>query len=68
MPRLRADAAQLAGFDQRREHSLVVAALVGAGEQRVLAVERKATQRAFSYVFVDLKRIVFDVTDVCGRA
>jgi hypothetical protein len=37
---MRFDAAELAGLDQRGDDGPVLAAAVGGGEQRVLAVER----------------------------
>ena len=37
---LRVDRIELAGLDERRDDAPVDAALVGAGEQRVLAIER----------------------------
>jgi hypothetical protein len=37
---LRVDRIELAGPDERRDDAAVDAALVGAGEQRVLAIER----------------------------
>jgi hypothetical protein len=36
---VRIDAAQLAGFDQRRDYGPVLAAAVGTGEEGVLAAE-----------------------------
>ena len=38
-PSVRIDAGYLAVFDERGDHRPVVAALVGAGEQRIFAIQ-----------------------------
>ena len=47
------DATQLTGLDQRSDDGPVLAAAVGAGEQRVLAVERNRSDRSFDDIAVD---------------
>ena len=44
-PVMRVDAGELAVLDQRRDHRPVVAALVGAGEQGILAIQSDCVNR-----------------------
>ena len=53
-PGLRIDTAEFAGLDERGDHRPVVTALVGAGEQGVLAIESERADRAFDGFGVDL--------------
>jgi hypothetical protein len=48
------DRVELAGLDQRGDDAPVDAALIGAGEQRVLAIERDRADRALDGVGIDL--------------
>ena len=57
---LRIDAAEFAGLDQRGDDGPVLAAAVGAGEQRVLAVERDRSDAALDDVGVDLDAAVVE--------
>ena len=52
--RLRIDAIQFAGFDERSEDCPVLATAVGASEQRVLSIEGERADGAFDHVRVDL--------------
>jgi hypothetical protein len=51
---LRIDAIQFAGFDERSEDGPVLAAAIGASEQRVLAIEGERADGALDGVGVDL--------------
>jgi hypothetical protein len=57
---LRLDSAELAGFDERGDDGPVLAAAVGAGEQRVLAIESDGTDCALDHVAVDLDAAVVE--------
>ena len=62
------DLVELGGFDEAVDRGGAVAALVGAGEQPVLAADGDAAQRAFGGVVVDLEPPVVDVTRECRPA
>ena len=53
-PGVRIDAGDFAVFDQRGDDRPVVAAFVGACEQRVLAIEGERSDRAFDRVGIDI--------------
>ena len=57
---VRIDAAELAGLDQRRDDGPVLAAAVGAGEQRILSVQRDRSDAALDDVGVDLDAAVVE--------
>ena len=57
---VRIDAAELAGLDQRRDDRPVLAAAVGAGEQRILAIEGDGADGALDDVGVDLDAAVVE--------
>ncbi len=54
------DGVELAGLDQRGDHAPVDAALIGAGEQGVLAIEGDRADRALDRVGVDLDATVVE--------
>ena len=56
----RIDAVQLAGLDQRGDGGPMLGAAVGAGEQRILAVERDRADGALDDVVVDLDAAVVE--------
>ena len=56
----RLDAVELAGLDQRGDDGPMLGAAVGAGEERVLAVERDRADGAFDHVAVDLDAAVVE--------
>lgn len=53
-PGVRVDAGKFAVFDERADHRTVVAALVETGEQGVLAVQRKGSDRELDGVAVEV--------------
>ena len=55
---LRFDAVELASLDKRGDDGPVFSAAVGAGEERVLAIERNGTDGALDDVGVDLDAAV----------
>ena len=57
---LRIDARELAGLDQRGDDSPVFPAAVGAGEERVLAIEGDGSDRALDHVGVHLDPAVVE--------
>ena len=57
---VRIDVVELAGLDQRGDDRPVLAAAVGAGEERVLAVERDRADGALDGVGVDLDPAVVE--------
>ena len=62
------DATQLTGLDQRSDDGPVLAAAVGAGEERVLAVERDWSDRSFDDIAVDLDAaVVKEAVSPCQR-
>ena len=54
------DGVQFAGFDERGEDRPVLAAAIGAGEERVLAVECERADGALDHVGVDLDTAVVE--------
>jgi len=62
-PGLGIDGVELAGLAEAGDDRPVVAAVVGAGEQGVLAVERERPDRAFDGVAVELDEAVVEETD-----
>jgi hypothetical protein len=63
---LRVDRIELAGLDERRDDAPVDAALVGAGEQRVLAIERDRADRALDHVGIDLDPAIVEKDGEAG--
>lgn len=57
-PSVLIDARDLAVLDECVDHRLVIAAFVGAGEQGILAVERKGTDQALDSVVVEIDTAV----------
>ena len=55
---MRVDAAEFAIFDQRGDNGPIVTSAIGAGEERVLAIERDGPDRTFDRVGVDLNATV----------
>lgn len=62
-PCVRVDACELAVLDQRGDHRPVVAVLVGAGGQRVFAVERKSPDCALDGVVVEIDATIVEEPD-----
>ena len=62
-PRLRVDAVELAALDEGGDDGPVVAALVGAGEERVLAIESERADRSFDGVGVEIDATIFEEAD-----
>jgi len=54
------DAVELAGLDQRGNDGPMLSTAVGAGEQRIFAVERDRADRAFDDVAVDFDAAVVE--------
>ena len=59
-PRFGIDVVELCGFDERVDGGGTFAALVGAGEEIVLAAERERPDGTFGGVVVDLEPAVVD--------
>ena len=59
----RIDGVELTGFDQRGDDGPVLAAAVGTGEERVLAVQRNRSDRSFDHVAIDLDAAVIEEAD-----
>ena len=57
---VRIDAVELAGLDQRGDDRPVFPAAVGAGEERILAIEGDRADRALDRVGVDLDAAVVE--------
>ena len=57
---LRIDAIEFAGFDERRDDRPVLCAAVGAGEERIFAIEGNGSDGAFDDIGVDLDPSVID--------
>lgn len=57
---IRVDVVHLRGFDQRGDGRPVIGAAVGAGEERVLAIEGDRVDRALDGVGVDLDAAVVE--------
>ena len=62
-PGLRVDAGELAVLDEGGDHRPVVAALVGACEQGVLAVESQRADRALDSVVVEIDATIVEEPD-----
>jgi hypothetical protein len=60
-PSLGIDAAQLGALDQGLDRGGTLAALVGAGEQLVLATKGDAAECAFGGIVVDLETTIVEV-------
>ena len=56
----RIDGVELTGFDQRGDDGPVLAAAVGTGEERILAVQRNRSDRSFDDVAIDLNAAVIE--------
>ena len=70
---LRVDAVELAGLDERGDDGPVLSAAVGAGEERILAIEGDGTDGALDDVGVDLDAAVVEeagepLPSVTGRS
>lgn len=57
---MRVDIRDLAVLDQRGDHRPVIAAFVGAGEQRVLAIEGQGSDRSLDGVGIQLDTAVVE--------
>ena len=60
---LRINAVKFARFDQRGDDRPVLAAAVGAGEERILSIQRDRPDRPLDDVAVDLDAAVVDEPD-----
>jgi hypothetical protein len=60
---VRVDAGELAVLNERGDHRPVVAALVGSGEQRVLAVEGKQSDSPLDGVVVEVNTTIIEEAD-----
>lgn len=59
-PCVRVEGVELAVLDERGDHGPVVAALVGAGEQGVLAIEGEGPNRPFDGVVVEVDAAIVE--------
>jgi hypothetical protein len=57
---LRVDAVRFASFHKRGDRGPVLAATVGAGEERILSVHGDRPDRAFDHVRVDLDAAIVE--------
>lgn len=62
-PGVRVDASELTVLDERGDHRPVVAALVGASEQGVLAIEGERPNRALDGVVVEIDPAIVEEAD-----